>query len=118
LASRCDRRENGIRVIEDVAVGEADHVVAVACQVIRSVLIVGRLIRMYLAVELDDQTKLRATEVEDESADWVLPTPFQAADRRRAEHVPEYAFRRSWPMSHLARARLHDRQRTPNPAAR
>src|SRR5205823_3698454 len=85
-----DLFNNAVRVRQNVVVPKPQYAPAFLFEV-GSTPAVGLAIRMLAAISLDDQTMLGASEIDDESADRILPAepiPLQTAVAQRRPEPP------------------------------
>jgi hypothetical protein len=107
-----DRVGHTSKVCEHIGRRDAQHAVAFACKPaiperIPSDLIV---LRVPTAIDLDHQTTLEADEIDNMSANRMLPTKARAVDPAPAEHPPQPTFGIACIVAQFSRALIgHER---------
>jgi hypothetical protein len=84
-----DLVEDGVEVVENGVVGEADEVIAAGDQGLGTVFVALGLLVVDWAVEFDGEADGGAAEIEDEWADGVLAAEFEAGETAISEVRPE-----------------------------
>ena len=79
------------RIAKDVNISESQNAVALGLKPLGATVVVPNLllVAVLIAVDLDDQLRLRAKEVDDVRADDLLATELEALDAAHAEQRPE-----------------------------
>jgi hypothetical protein len=84
-----DLVEDGVEVVDDGVVGEAEDVVAAGGEGLGAVFVAVGLLVVDGAVEFDGEADGGAAEIEDEGADGVLAPEFEAGEATITEVGPE-----------------------------
>ena len=85
-----------LSVRKDLVVPEAKHSVALRFEPSSSCFVVGSLLLMLRAVDLDDQSLLEADEVYDVWAKWLLATELVTEDLPASQTNPQHSLRIGW----------------------
>ena len=106
LARRsADCRQDVRQCGEDMCVGEPDHLIAGRSQECFAVGVVVALRLMDFSIELNDQAKIRAAEIDDKRTDGMLAAELEAVETPVAQRVPEDHFGSRLAPAQLARPR-------------
>jgi len=87
--SRFDLGPNTIRILQHIAVPEADHAEALAFEIRRAPCIA--LGRVLSAIDFDDEALLGAQKINDVSVDFDLATELEAAVLPRTKEAPQFS---------------------------
>ena len=101
-----DSFEHACDVVEHFAVPEANHSVAMLLDQLCSPGILRGAVEVLSAVQLDDQSRLRAGEVRDEVADRELSAETEIGKSSRSKTRPEFLFGIGLVVTQLASAML------------
>ena len=87
-----DRLQNGFKLLEHFAVGEANNAIAFFIQPLSARLIIFNLIGfgMGVAIDLNAQFSIGAIEIDDEMTDGLLPPDFETAQLPITHTRPQF----------------------------
>jgi hypothetical protein len=74
---------------QHLVIPEANHPIPGSIQLFGPQLIVGRLIQVLTAVQLNDQLNFYAGEIRNKARNWILATEFQSTHLSTAEKLPQ-----------------------------
>jgi len=100
--------QNGVYFVKDPLVGEAQHVVAPAFQVLLSHGVSLSLLLVDGTVDLNDQSRFAGVEVHDIAPDGMLASEFGVAELAFAQALPECGLSRGGVLAHFPRAGFED----------
>ena len=95
--------EDGLEVMEDFVVGEADNDQSGGLEDSLAFAIGGLLLIVHAPVDLDDQTQGMTIEIRDEPLDDLLATKARALESSPTNRPPQPCFRARGKPPHLAR---------------
>ncbi len=89
---RCDRVQylfqNTVSVLKHIVIPESQHEVPHGFQGFGSVCIALSILGMLATIDLDDELRVGADKVDDESIDWDLPLELQASEPAITQTIP------------------------------
>ncbi|KFN45111.1 hypothetical protein N789_03560 [Arenimonas oryziterrae DSM 21050 = YC6267] len=85
--------QHDLHAQQHIVIPEPEHAIAAAPKKFAASFVVGALLDVLAAVELDDQCIFDANEVHDEGADGVLTSEFRTGQAAVADVEPEAGFR-------------------------